>query len=129
MHDQGADIVDVGGESTRPGAAEVDAETERARVLPVVAAALGAFDRAGLMARCESLGLPFAPIAEPVDLFEDPHLNASGGLVPLTLPDGRGVRLPALPLSMDGERLAQRRDLPGVGEHTAEVMAELGWAG
>lgn len=38
MHDQGADIVDVGGESTRPGAAEVDAETERARVLPVVAA-------------------------------------------------------------------------------------------
>ena len=101
----------------------------RERVLPVVAAALGAFDRAGLMARCESLGLPFAPIAEPVDLFEDPHLNASGGLVPLTLPDGRGVRLPALPLSMDGERLAQRRDLPGVGEHTAEVMAELGWAG
>ncbi|HKF00447.1 MAG TPA: dihydropteroate synthase, partial [Actinomycetes bacterium] len=32
----GADLLDVGGESTRPGAAEVDAATELARVLPVV---------------------------------------------------------------------------------------------
>ncbi|HEY1737095.1 MAG TPA: dihydropteroate synthase [Acidimicrobiia bacterium] len=37
----GAAVVDVGGESTRPGAEPVDAETERARVLPVVAALAG----------------------------------------------------------------------------------------
>ena len=36
MRDAGADVVDVGGESTRPGAGRVDAETEAARVLPVV---------------------------------------------------------------------------------------------
>src|SRR5690349_18353307 len=36
--DAGADIVDVGGESTKPGAAVVDVETERARVLPVIEA-------------------------------------------------------------------------------------------
>jgi len=35
---EGADIIDAGGESTRPGAAEVDAETEAARVIPVVQA-------------------------------------------------------------------------------------------
>jgi dihydropteroate synthase len=35
---EGADIVDVGGESTRPGAEPVDEATERARVLPVVEA-------------------------------------------------------------------------------------------
>ncbi len=34
----GADVVDVGGESTRPGAARVDAETEAAKVLPVIRA-------------------------------------------------------------------------------------------
>ena len=34
---EGADIVDVGGESTRPGHEPVDAETELARVLPVIA--------------------------------------------------------------------------------------------
>jgi crotonobetainyl-CoA:carnitine CoA-transferase CaiB-like acyl-CoA transferase len=100
----------------------------RDRVLPVVSAALGAFDQAALMERCEALGLPFAPIAKPWDLFEDPHLNASGGLVPLTLADGRPINLPALPLSLNGERLEQRFDLPSVGQHTEEIMAELGWA-
>jgi len=100
----------------------------RDRVIPVVAAVLGAFDQATLMQRCEQLGLPFAPIAQPVDLFEDPHLNASGGLVPLTLPDGRSVSLPALPISLDGQRLAQRYDLPAPGQHTTEILMELGWS-
>jgi dihydropteroate synthase len=36
MRDAGADLVDVGGESTRPGAARVDAVTEQARILPVI---------------------------------------------------------------------------------------------
>ena len=36
MRDAGADLVDVGGESTRPGAGRVDADVERDRVVPVV---------------------------------------------------------------------------------------------
>jgi len=36
MYAQGADIIDVGGESTRPGADRVDAETEIGRVVPVI---------------------------------------------------------------------------------------------
>ena len=36
MRAQGADLVDVGGESTRPGASRVDAATETARVVPVI---------------------------------------------------------------------------------------------
>src|SRR5688572_2478701 len=36
--DEGADVVDVGGESTRPGAAPVDEAEERRRVVPVVEA-------------------------------------------------------------------------------------------
>ena len=99
----------------------------RDRVIPAVAAALGAFTKAALMERCESLGLPYAPIAKPSDLFDDPHLNASGGLVPLTLPDGRPIKLPGLPIALDGERMAQRYDLPAPGAHTDEVLAEIGW--
>ncbi|MEU7871183.1 dihydropteroate synthase [Dactylosporangium sp. NPDC049140] len=38
MTAEGADIVDVGGESTRPGAGRVDAQTEAARVVPVIRA-------------------------------------------------------------------------------------------
>lgn len=36
LRDEGADVVDVGGESTRPGAMRVDADEELRRVLPVV---------------------------------------------------------------------------------------------
>jgi dihydropteroate synthase len=39
-HD-GADLVDIGGESTRPGAGRVDAEIEIARILPVIRALQG----------------------------------------------------------------------------------------
>jgi dihydropteroate synthase len=46
--DEGADIVDVGGESTRPGAAEVDAATELARVMPVVDALVAAGARVSI---------------------------------------------------------------------------------
>ncbi len=38
MRADGADVIDVGGESTRPGAARVDAATERRRVIPVIEA-------------------------------------------------------------------------------------------
>lgn len=38
LAEQGADIIDVGGESTRPGAREVSPAEERARVLPVLRA-------------------------------------------------------------------------------------------
>lgn len=40
--DQGADILDVGGESTRPGAAEMPAKDEIARILPMIRAVRGA---------------------------------------------------------------------------------------
>ncbi len=43
MLDEGAAIIDVGGESTRPGAEPVDADTEAARVLPVIEALAGRY--------------------------------------------------------------------------------------
>ncbi len=100
----------------------------RARTLPLIAAAFGEFTRDALMGRCEALGLPFAPISRPAELFDDPHLNGSGGLVPVTLPDGRVTKLPALPLSLDGERPGRRLDLPRCGEHGAEIARELGYS-
>ncbi len=100
----------------------------RERTLPVVAEAFRPYTKAELMAKCDALGLPFAPIARPVELFDDPHLNQSGGLLALTLPDGRKVKLPALPLAFDGERLGVRRDLPAVGEDDVALALELGYS-
>ncbi len=99
----------------------------RARIIPVVAAALRQHSRADLAARCERLGLPFAPVGHPVELFADPHLTQSGGLIPTTLPGGATTHLPALPMAFDGARSPLRHDLPAIGQHTAEILAELGW--
>lgn len=95
-------------------------------VVPAVAARLAGLTKNELMARCEELGLPFAPIARPVELFDDPHLNADGGLLPITLFNGSTTRLPNIPLSIDGQRPQLRHDLPRVGQHGAEIARELG---
>ena len=101
---------------------------QRGRTLPRIAAALRGWSKTDLMARCEALGLPFAPIGRPADLFDDPHLNGSGGLVPLTLPDGRALSLPALPVSLDGARPGGAGDLRAPGADGAAVAAELGYS-
>ncbi|MET3612413.1 dihydropteroate synthase [Rhizobium aquaticum] len=47
LAEAGAHILDIGGESTRPGAAVVDAEEERRRILPVISALADRFGREG----------------------------------------------------------------------------------
>ncbi|CAN7375319.1 CaiB/BaiF CoA transferase family protein [Bosea sp. LjRoot237] len=97
----------------------------RSWIIPEIAALIAEHDIAELSPVLERLGLPFAPVNTPGDLFDDPHLNASGGLLELTLNDGRRVKTPALPLTFDGQRLKKRRDPPAIGQHTREVLAEL----
>jgi crotonobetainyl-CoA:carnitine CoA-transferase CaiB-like acyl-CoA transferase len=99
----------------------------RPRILPTVSGIFAGMSKQELMDKCEALGLPFAPIAKPDDLFEDPHLNASGGLAPVTLNNGIRTKVPALPVEMNGVRFGTRRDVPQVGEHTREVLAGLGY--
>src|SRR5207302_10121827 len=99
----------------------------RAWRIPRLAAVMRRFTKAELAAHLEAIGLPFAPIAKPWDLLEDPHLKASDGLVE-TRVRGKTIRVPALPLEFDGKRLAKRADPPQVGEHGRELLAELGWS-
>ncbi|MEQ1613571.1 MAG: CaiB/BaiF CoA-transferase family protein, partial [Hyphomicrobiaceae bacterium] len=98
----------------------------RGWIIPEIASILKTRSMTGLCQILETLGLPFAPVNKPSDLFDDPHLNASGGLMELQLTDGRIIRTPTLPFSIDGHRTQKRRDPPQVGEHTAEILAELG---
>ncbi len=99
----------------------------RPRIVPIVTAIFAKMGKQELMDKCEQLGLPFAPIAKPEDLFDDPHLNASGGLTPVTLAKGKKTKVPNLPIVMDGARLGTRLDIPAVGEHAREVLAGLGY--
>ncbi|MBM4197675.1 MAG: CoA transferase [Gammaproteobacteria bacterium] len=102
------------------------------RILPVIRETFLRFTKQQLMDKLEQTGLPFAPIARPEQLFDDPHLAAGGGLLPVTVTDGerRGTktRLPALPLEMGGRRFGIHRDVPRAGQHTREVLAEAGYS-
>lgn len=98
----------------------------RDRILPVIRSLFAGMDKSDLLARLEKLGLPVAPITRPEDLFDDPHLNQSGGLVDLPRSDGDPLRLPNLPLEIDGTRASVRFTLPEPGEHNAEVFDNEG---
>ena len=73
---------------------------EREWLVPRVNEILKRHTQAELTAKLERIGLPFAPIAKPWDLLDDPHLNASGGLLDTKL-NGKSIRVPALPLALE----------------------------
>ena len=98
----------------------------RETLLPQVRALFRTFTKGELIARLEKTGLPFAPIGKPEDMFDDPHLAASGGLGEVTLPDGRTSKLPILPIEMGGRRPTQGGSLAKIGEHSTEVLRSLG---
>ena len=76
----------------------------------------------------ERHGLPFAPITAPQHLFDDPHLQATGGLAPMTRPDGRKTATPLLPLTLGGQRLGLRLDPPRLGEHSRALLQSLAYS-
>jgi crotonobetainyl-CoA:carnitine CoA-transferase CaiB-like acyl-CoA transferase len=83
--------------------------------------------KAQVIARLDGSGLPFAPIGRPEDMFDDPHLLASGGLEDVTLDDGRMTQLPALPIEMEGARVGGSVALPVPGADTDTILADLGF--
>ena len=98
---------------------------ERGWLIPKINEITRKHTQSELTAKLEAIGLPFAPIAKPWDLLDDPHLNASDGLLE-TKVNGKTIRVPALPLALGGKRLGKRADPPRVGEHGRELLAELG---
>ncbi|WP_286137808.1 CaiB/BaiF CoA-transferase family protein [Polaromonas sp. C04] len=92
---------------------------------------LAGYSAAELTAIFERHGLPFAPIRKPEELYDDPHLLATGGLADVRLPDGaragQTARAALFPITMDGHRLGVRLQPPMLGEHTAGLLAGLGY--
>jgi crotonobetainyl-CoA:carnitine CoA-transferase CaiB-like acyl-CoA transferase len=84
------------------------------------------YSSAALAERLERARIPFAPLRRPDQLVDDPHLNASNQLLETPLP-GRGTaKLPKMPVRSTAYEFALRRPAPSLGEHTREVLLELG---
>jgi dihydropteroate synthase len=80
LHEQGADLVDVGGESTRPGAERPSEEEELRRVIPVVRE----LSRAGVVVSIDTMRARVA--AEALDAGAALVNDVSGGLADAELP-------------------------------------------
>ena len=92
------------------------------------------FSAAELSQRFEKTALPYAPITRPHDLFNDPHLLATGGLAPMTVAaDNTGAgreidtRVALLPIALKGERLRVRKASPKIGADTIEILKSAGY--
>jgi len=96
-------------------------------MMPILRSHLADTGAAELSAVFEKNGLPFAPITKPQDLFDDPHLNATGGLAPVRMNDGSESKVPLMPFTLGGQRPGIRLQPPLLGEHTDALLAEMGY--
>ena len=96
-------------------------------IIPILQKLFKTYTKVELMEKLEKTGLPFAPINTPEDLFDDPHLNVSGGLLNIDIPEGGSTKLPAMPIEMNDRRFGVHQQVPKVGEHSREVLKELGF--
>ncbi len=99
----------------------------RSRTIPIFEAAIAQRSFDDLLPRFEAEGIPFSPIARPVEMYDDPHVNREGGLFVSKLPEGGSFRAPGLPMEVDGQPVCGNKpDLPSIGEDTAELLNSLG---
>ncbi len=96
-------------------------------LLPILRERLQVFSAAHLSEVFEKNSLPYAPITAPHDLLQDPHLQATGGLAPVELNDGREIHTVLLPFSLNQKRLKVRQSAPRLGQHNESLLRSLGY--
>jgi len=74
----------------------------------------------------EAAGLPFAPVNSFEDLLCDPHLEAVGFWRSVEHPTEGRLRMAGIPVKFSATPCTVRREAPNLGEHTEEVLREIG---
>jgi crotonobetainyl-CoA:carnitine CoA-transferase CaiB-like acyl-CoA transferase len=103
-----------------------DRVRERPTLKPIVADILCGQPLAALTELFDRIDVPFSPVAKPGDLFDDPQLNAQERMLSIDFPNGVQAKMPRLPIEIGGHDFSLVRQAPAIGEHTAEILAQLG---
>ena len=99
----------------------------RAEIIGIVQARLAQMESAQLLPRLQGAEIPCGPINAVPDVLADAHYVQRGNIVEQTHPRAGAVRSLANPVRLSDTPPTYRLPPPGLGEHTAAVLTELGY--
>ena len=105
---------------------KVDQIQARPWTMPIIRRAVAKLASGELSRQFEEHKIPFAPIAKPSDMYDDPHVNREGGLVISNMESGESFSAPGMPYEVDGISDCRQMDVPALGAHTFETLRSLG---
>ena len=99
-----------------------------ATLTPILAEVLVAQDRDHWVERCARAGVPCGPINSVPEAFADPQVKQRGMLIDIAHPVAGSVPQVASPMRFQNAPLSYDRAPPLIGQHTDEILRELGWS-
>lgn len=105
-----------------------DRVAQRGWLIPLLKEKLSRLSKAELVTLSQEAKVPFAPLMRPDQLFDDHHLNESGGLVQTTFPGGIRTKMPKIPLRIGDYNFNLKTDPPEVGQYGRSVLSSIGYA-
>ncbi len=100
----------------------------RDELIPILSERLIRLTRQEVLRELEALGVPAGPINSLLDVFSDPQVLHRGMRAELPAPWAAGGSIPTIPtpIRFSGASLDLARPSPRLGEHTAEILQEIG---
>lgn len=99
----------------------------RAVLIPILEKRIAALSTDDVVARLRTANVPVGPINGLDGVFADPTVRHLGLIAEVDHPTAGRVRMPGIPVRMDGTPPSVRMHPPLLGEHTDLVLAELGF--